>query len=278
MMRTPSTNQPNLSFLGSSNDPMTRTTISNASNLSFLTNSSDPITRTSYQAPNLSFLSNSSDTMTRATSNRVGGPSFSASASLNMGPVSYNPTYKNMLQPASSPPSFDRLAIHDSMKANIGSSSVSNGNNMSSSILPLINSTRPLRNDTSPPRAASVTATTLNMKPMGHNTTNSDQFPVTCVANKSVFGLLDNQLNSSIAEPGDLALPKDENSSWTLLPRPPLSFVEARSELHKWTGKYKTSCGQDKNIKSNNEKNVLSNINNIESEDSPGAEDKTSAH
>jgi hypothetical protein len=31
----------------------------------------------------------------------------------------------------------------------------------------------------------------------------------------------------------------EDETSWTLLPRPPpLSFVEARSELHKWTGKY----------------------------------------
>ena len=88
------------------------------------------------------------------------------------------------------------------------------------------------------------------------------------------MGLCDKQLDSTVAESGDSALPKDDNSTWTLLPRPPLSFVEARSELHKWTGKYQTLCRQeDRSVGSNNEK---SGSTDKEGETLPRTEDKTS--
>jgi hypothetical protein len=122
------------------------------------------------------------------------------------------------------------------------------------------------------------------MKPISQSfATKSDQLPVaSCVAKDPAQVPGDKQLDSGGMESGDSGLLNDESSRWTLLPRPPLSFVEARSELHKWTGKYQTSGSNE--VKSagsglnNNEKCGANNIVvDIEGKALPTAEDKTMA-
>ena len=84
--------------------------------------------------------------------------------------------------------------------------------------------------------------------------------------NNSKSGSLIENLGSIIKSDKRSAAPlsgPEDEGSWTLLPRPPpLSFVEARSELHKWTGKYSTSTDNEKKGLNNGAAHKVCNNNN----------------
>ncbi|MCO5594740.1 hypothetical protein L7F22_048773 [Adiantum nelumboides] len=163
--------------------------------------------------PSLSFLSGS-DSMSRGTSSPV-GPSFSASASLN-GALSCT-TYKSMLR-SSSP--FGQTSYVKSA----GSS----GSNGSTSTL-TTKATRPAGSSSS---GLCTSSGTLKVyKPLTQLVPKAELLAggTTGLA-KPVAGQDKPDATSKIDDSAPSA-GKVDDSAWTLLPRPPLSFVEARSEL-----------------------------------------------
>lgn len=191
--------------------------------------------------PNLSFLSGS-DTMSRGTTSHV-GPSFSASASLN-GALSCT-TYKSMLR-SSSP--FGQSGYSKS-----AGTSASNGN-----ISTLTSkSARPAGSSSS---ALCTSSGALKVyKPLTHlipEAELSGGVVGAAVSMKSAAGVdkLDSttKLEDSTASAGKL-----DDPSWTLLPRPPLSFVEARSELLNLTAKNQGTSSNKNGLSSGEDATAL---------------------
>ncbi|KAI5082935.1 hypothetical protein GOP47_0002678 [Adiantum capillus-veneris] len=177
--------------------------------------------------PSLSFLS-ASDSMSRGTSSHV-GPSFSASASLN-GALSCT-TYKSMLR-SSSP--FGQTSY--------SKSAGSGGSNGSTSTLTSTKATRPAGSSSS---ALCTSSGTLKVyKPLTQLIPKADVSA--SGAAKLVAGLDKPADSTSKLDDSAPSAGKLDNSSWTLLPRPPLSFVEARSELLNLTSRNQGTLNSNK--------------------------------
>ncbi|KAH7365519.1 hypothetical protein KP509_18G032500 [Ceratopteris richardii] len=168
--------------------------------------------RLTLRPSSLSLLTGS-DSISRTTSSHL-GPSFSASASLN-GALSCT-AYKSMLR-SNSP--FGQTTFSKS----VGTSA----NNVSSSVLST-KSTRPVGSSST----SLCTSSALKVyKPLTHLIPKADLLAGGSNSGVKLLSGHDKPESITKLEDSSGSAGKVDDDSWTLLPRPPLSFVEARSEL-----------------------------------------------